>query len=107
MNLIIFIFIFYFVCSCFILKNKFDKMYIKSKPPDWYDVNYLGHDFSDTTLYECDMRKCNKCGVKAYSHCYGPRAGKCNTFDAAQISGETYPILILSCNEMIIKKLLE
>ncbi len=69
-----------------------------------WNINYLNHDFSDIKTNNIDMRKCKTCGIFVHHHWFDYRY---NTFDPERISGETYPTLILSCEEMQIKNLLE
>lgn len=100
-------FLFMFCCIFVGLFYFFYKSNKKVYLPSFENTNYLNHDFSDPTLYECDMRKCKKCGILGYYHGSGERAGKVNTIDPMRISGSTYPIIILTCEEMIIKNIIE
>lgn len=76
----------------------------KVKNCKWGDINYLHHDFSNTKTNDIDMRECKKCGI--FVHYYHHK-NRYNTFDPDRISGFTYPTLNLTCEEVIIKKLLE
>jgi hypothetical protein len=70
-----------------------------------WDINHLNHDFSNTKVDNIGMRKCEKCGVFVY---HSSHYNRYNTFNPNAINGDkTYPTLILSCEEMQIKKLLE
>lgn len=66
-----------------------------------WNLNYFGHDFSDTTTNDIDMRKCKKCNIYVHHNMFDDRY---NTFDYNRC---TYPTLNLTCEEVIIKKLLE
>lgn len=68
------------------------------------NINYLNHDFSNEQLNSIDMRKCKKCNVEVH---YDNRSGRYNTFDVNRIGGSNYPTLILTCEEYIIKNILE
>ena len=48
--------------------------------------------------------KFKKCNIEVH---YNKHNNRYNTFDSQRISGITYPTLILTCEEVIIKGLLE
>lgn len=68
---------------------------------DW-DINHLGHDFSDPKVNNIDMRKCQKCGVLVHHYCLNDRY---NTH--SNNYRDPYPTLILTCEEYIIKSIIE
>ena len=71
-----------------------------------WDINHLGHDFSDPTLYEALMRKCKKCNIKVYHSSESDRYNSCDAVSFIN-TGNLYPTLTITCDEMIIKNIIE
>lgn len=82
------------------------------------DVNHLGHDLSSTKkndigmitckcnlkIYHIGMITCKKCNLKIYHSIF---TNKYSTFNPNDACCQTYPELDLTCNEMIIKNIIE
>ena|ERR1700748_431101 len=68
---------------------------------DW-DMNYLGHDFSDPKTNDLDMRKCERCGIFVY---HNEMNNRYNIISNNYM--DPYPTLTITCDEMIIKNIIE
>ncbi len=87
---------------CILSKKRSEKFIYTYK---WTgDIHYLNHDFSDPTVYSPDMLKCRKCNICVH---YNHNTNRYNAFDPERLSGSTYPTLTMTCEEYIIKNIIE